>query len=49
MLQANGRRDSLDRAISELASQEPFADVVGRLVCLRRLDADRARLDRRAR
>lgn len=33
--QAKGRRDSLDRAIAELASEAPFADVVGRLVCLR--------------
>ena len=33
--QAKGRRDSLDRAISELASEAPFADVVSRLVCLR--------------
>jgi transposase len=35
MLQAKTRRDSLDRAIVELASEPPFADVVGRLVCLR--------------
>jgi transposase len=33
--QAKGRRDSLDRSISELAGEQPFADVVGRLVCLR--------------
>lgn len=33
--QAKGRRDSLDRAIAELAGEAPFADVVGRLVCLR--------------
>lgn len=33
--QAQGRRDALDRAIAELADEEPFADVVGRLVCLR--------------
>jgi transposase len=35
--QAKGRRDALDRAIAELASEAPFADVVGRLVCLRGL------------
>lgn len=35
MLQAKQRRDSLDRAVSELAAQPPFADVVARLVCLR--------------
>lgn len=35
MLQAKTRRDALDRAIVELASEPPFADVVGRLVCLR--------------
>src|SRR5262249_25633588 len=33
--QAKSRRGSLDRAISELASEAPFADVVTRLVCLR--------------
>ena len=33
--QAKGRRDALDRAIAELASEAPFAAVVGRLVCLR--------------
>ncbi len=33
--QAKGRRDSLDRAIAELAIEPPFADVVSRLVCLR--------------
>ena len=33
--QAKGRRDSLDRAIAELAGAAPFADVVSRLVCLR--------------
>lgn len=33
--QAKGRRDALDRAIAELATEPPFADVVGRLVCLR--------------
>ena len=35
MLQAKLRRDSLDRAIAELATTAPFADVVARLVCLR--------------
>jgi len=35
MLQAKLRRDSLDRAIAELATEPPFADVVARLVCLR--------------
>jgi hypothetical protein len=35
VLQAKTRRDALDRAIAELASGLPFADVVGRLVCLR--------------
>jgi transposase len=35
MLQAKLRRDSLDRAIAELAAEPPFAEVVGRLVCLR--------------
>ena len=35
MLQAKTRRDALDRAIVELASEPPFADTVGRLVCLR--------------
>jgi transposase len=35
VLQARGRRDSLDRAIGELATEQPFADVVSRLVCLR--------------
>jgi transposase len=33
--QAKGRRDALDRAIAELAAEPPFAEVVGRLVCLR--------------
>ena len=32
---AKGRRDALDRAIAELASEAPFAGVVARLVCLR--------------
>jgi transposase len=35
MLQAKARRDGLDRAIAELAAEPPFADTVGRLVCLR--------------
>jgi transposase len=35
MVQAKQRRDSLDRAIDELAARPPFVDVVGRLVCLR--------------
>jgi transposase len=35
MLQAKLRRDGLDRAIAELAAGPPFAEFVGRLVCLR--------------
>jgi len=35
VLQAKARRDGLDRAIVELAAEPPFAEVVGRLVCLR--------------
>ncbi len=35
VLQVRGRRDALDRAIAELASEAPFSDVVARLVCLR--------------
>ena len=35
MLQAKTRRDALDQAITELAAEPPFGDVVGRLVCLR--------------
>ena len=35
VLQAKTRRDGLDRAIAELADEPPFADVVGRLCCLR--------------
>ena len=35
VLQVRARRDALDRAIVELAAEPPFADVVGRLVCLR--------------
>ncbi len=33
--QTKGRRDALDHAIAELAGEPPFAEVVGRLVCLR--------------
>lgn len=33
--QAKQRRDALDRAIEELAGEPTFAEVVGRLVCLR--------------
>jgi transposase len=33
--QAQARRDALDQAIAELASEPPFRDVVGRLACLR--------------
>jgi transposase len=35
VLQAKTRRDALDRAIVELAAEPPFAETVGRLVCLR--------------
>jgi transposase len=35
MLQAKTRRNGLDRAIAELAAEPPFADTVGRLICLR--------------
>ncbi len=35
MLQTKARRDALDAAIAELASEPPFAAIVGRLVCLR--------------
>ena len=35
VLQTQGRRDALDRAIAELAAEAPFCDVVARLVCLR--------------
>jgi transposase len=34
-VQAKTRRDALDQAIAELACEPPFADIVGRLVCLR--------------
>jgi transposase len=35
MLNAKTRRDALDEAIAELAATAPYADIVGRLVCLR--------------
>ena len=35
VLQTKARRDALDQAISELAAEPPFAEVVGRLCCLR--------------
>ena len=35
VLQAKARRDALDAAIGEIAAEPPFAEVVGRLVCLR--------------
>jgi transposase len=35
MLQTKTRRDALDQAIAELATEPPFAAIVGRLVCLR--------------
>ena len=35
VLQAKTRRDTLDRAIAELAGEPPFAEIVGRLCCLR--------------
>jgi transposase len=35
VLQAKTRRDALDAAIGEIAGEPPFAEVVGRLVCLR--------------
>jgi transposase len=35
VLQAKARRDALDGAIAELADEPPFAETVGRLVCLR--------------
>lgn len=35
MLQAKTRRDALDQAIAELAAEPPFADITGRLCCLR--------------
>src|SRR4029077_20507106 len=35
MIDAKTRRDTLDKAITELAASEPYVDVVERLVCLR--------------
>jgi transposase len=35
VVQTKSRRDSLDRAIGELAAEPPFAEIVGRLCCLR--------------
>jgi transposase len=35
VLQAKARRDRLDQAIAELAAAPPYAEVVGRLCCLR--------------
>ncbi len=35
VLQAKTRRDTLDAAIVELAAEPPFAEIVGRLCCLR--------------
>lgn len=35
IVQTKTRRDALDRAIAELAGEPPFAELVGRLVCLR--------------
>jgi hypothetical protein len=35
VVQTKSRRDALDQAIAELALEPPFADVVGRLCCLR--------------
>src|SRR4051812_32577964 len=35
VLQAKTRRDTLDRAIVEIAAEPPFAEIIGRLVCLR--------------
>lgn len=34
-MQAKARRDLLDQAIAELAGEPPFAEIVGRLCCLR--------------
>jgi transposase len=36
-MQAKTRRDALDKAIAELAGEPPFAEIVGRLCCLRGL------------
>jgi transposase len=35
VVQTKARRDALDRAIVELAAEPPFAEIVGRLCCLR--------------
>jgi transposase len=35
VLQTKARRDALDQAIAELAAEPPFAEIVGRLCCLR--------------
>jgi transposase len=35
VFQAKARRDALDAAIAELAAEPPFAEIVGRLCCLR--------------
>jgi transposase len=35
VMQVKARRDALDDAIAELAAEPPFAEVVGRLCCLR--------------
>ena len=35
MIDAKSRRDTLDKAIAELAASDPYVDVVERLVCLR--------------
>jgi transposase len=35
VLQAKLRRDTLDQAIAQLAGEPPFAEIVGRLCCLR--------------
>ena len=35
VLDAKARRNALDEAIAELAATSPFAEIVGRLVCLR--------------
>ena len=35
VVQTKARRDALDEAIAELAAEPPFAEIVGRLCCLR--------------
>ena len=35
MIDAKSRRDTLDKAIAELAATPPYVEVVERLVCLR--------------